>query len=82
MVMGLCLLVYSLGEREVRLKLTQSAASIPDQRGRPTRKPTLRWVFQWFQAVHLVVAGGTKRKFVHGLGEKRKHALGFFSREC
>ncbi len=28
MVMGLCLLVYSLGEREVRLKLAESAASI------------------------------------------------------
>ncbi len=81
MVMGLCLLVYSLGEREVRLKLAEDAASIPDQRGRPTRKPTLRWVFQSFQAVHLVVAG-TTRKFIHGLGEERKHALGFFSREC
>jgi transposase len=80
MVMGLCLLVYSLGEREVRLKLAEGAASIPDQRGRPTRRPTLRWVFQSFQAVHLVVSGTTR--LIHGLGEERKHVLGFFSQEC
>lgn len=80
MVMGLCLLVYSLGEREVRLKLAESAASIPDQKGRPTRRPTLRWVFQSFQAVHLVIAGASR--LVHGLTEEREHVLAFFSPEC
>jgi transposase len=42
MVMGLCLLVYALGERELRRKLAHSEASIPDQLGRPTQTPTLR----------------------------------------
>jgi transposase len=79
--MGLCLLVYSLGEGEVRLKLAEWATSIPDQRGKPTRRLTLRWVFQSLQAVHLVLAG-TKTRFIHGLGEERKHVLRFFSREC
>ncbi len=72
MVMGLCLLVYALGERELRRELAQSEASIPDQLGRPTRTPTLRWVFQLFQAIHLVeVMGGAasnkNKKLVHGL---------------
>ncbi len=81
MVMGLCLLVYSLGEWEVRTKLAENAASIiPDQRGRPTRRPTLRWVFQLFQGVHLVIAGASK--LIHGLTEERKHILAFFSPEC
>lgn len=80
MVMGLCLLVYSLGEREVRLKLARSEASIPDQKGKPTQRPTLRWVLQSFQAVHLVIAGASR--LVHGLTEEREHVLGFFSAEC
>lgn len=80
MVMGLCLLVYSLGERELRLELARRASSIPDQKGKPTRRPTLRWVFQSLQAVHLVIAGASK--LIHGLTEEREHVLSFFSAEC
>jgi transposase len=76
MVMGLILLVYSLGEREVRLELAHRVGSIPDQKG----KPTLRWVFQSLQAVNLVIAGASR--LIHGLAEEREHILGFFSAEC
>lgn len=81
MVMGLCLLVYSLGERELRLKLAVSESSIPDQRGKPTKKPTLRWVFQLFQALHLLRTG-SGGKLVHGLTGEKEHVLGFFGGEC
>jgi transposase len=81
MVMGLCLLVYSLGERELRLKLAASESSIPDQRGKPTKTPTLRWVFQLFQAVHLLRTGSGGR-LIHGLTGEREHVLGFFGVEC
>lgn len=54
MVMGLCLLVYTLGQRQLRQALTHSKETIPNQLGKPTSTPTLRWVFQCFQAVHLV----------------------------
>jgi len=57
MVMGLCLLVYGLGERMLRRSLAEREAYIQDQKGKPTRRPTLRWVFQLFQAVHLVWMG-------------------------
>ena len=80
MVMGLCLLVYSLAERELRASLDEQNATVADQKGRPTKRPTLRWVFQVFQAVHLVLAGAVKH--IHGLTEERKHILGLFSREC
>jgi len=86
MVMGLCLLVYSLADpkspslRELRASLDEQDATVADQKGRPTKRPTLRWVFQVFQAVHLVLAGAVKH--IHGLTEERKHILGLFSREC
>ncbi len=54
MVMGLCLLVYTLGQRQLRQALAHAQETIPNQLKKPTSTPTLRWVFQCFQAVHLV----------------------------
>jgi transposase len=54
MIMGLCLIVYSLGQRQLRKALEQAQATLPNQKGKPTATPTLRWILQCFQAVHLV----------------------------
>ena len=58
--MGLCLLVYSLGQRFLRKSLEEQEETIRHQSGKRTNKPTLRWVFQMFQAVHLLVLDGQK----------------------
>ncbi len=57
MVMALALLVYALGEWALRRRLWEAGSSLPDQKGRPTAKPTLRWVFQLFMWVRLVELG-------------------------
>jgi transposase len=80
MVMGLCLLVYGLGQRMLRRSLDEREEHIPDQKGKPTQRPTLRWVFQLFQAVHLVWMGAAQQ--IVGLNEERKHILKFFSPQC
>lgn len=80
MVMGLCLLVYALGERMVRKALAKADDHIRDQKGKPTQRPTLRWVFQLFQAVHLVGMGASQQ--IAGLTEERRHILAFFSLPC
>jgi transposase len=54
MIMGLALLVYALAERQLRLALEQKHETIPDQKGKPTQKPTLRWVFQVFEGVDIL----------------------------
>ncbi len=51
MVMALSLLVYSLAERKLRKALAASDLSIGDQKRRPTKTPTIRWVFQKFEDV-------------------------------
>jgi len=61
MAMALALLVYALGEWELRRKLLENQASLPDQKGKPTQRPTLRWVFQLFMWVRLVVLEGRPR---------------------
>ena len=80
MVMGLCLLVYAIGERSLREALAKTGATIRHQRGKPTQRPTLRWVFQLFQAVHLLSVDGAKQ--ISNLTEERRSILGVLSSSC
>jgi hypothetical protein len=42
-------------------RLEETGSSLPDQKGRPTQRPTLRWVFQLFLWVRLVELEGRPR---------------------
>jgi len=46
-------LLNALGEWALRRRLDETGSSLPDQKGRPTQRPTLRWVFQLFLWVRL-----------------------------
>jgi transposase len=54
MIMGLALLIYALAERQLRLKLEKSNEKIPDQKGKLTSVPTIRWVFQMFEGIDIL----------------------------
>ena len=54
MIMGLALLIFALGERQLRQALKQNNETIPDQKGKPTQTPTLRWVFQIFEGLDVL----------------------------
>ncbi len=78
--MGLCLLVYNLGQRQLPQALVDSGESIPNQLGHPTQNPTLRWVFQCFQDVHLLILGSVKQ--VANLTQQRLWILHFLTTAC
>lgn len=80
MIMALCLLVYNLAQRQLRKALSQQGKTIPNQLGKPTTSPTLRWIFQCFMAVHLVTFQGVKQ--IVNLTDERRHILRFFSLAC
>ncbi len=80
MLMGLCLMVYSLGQREVRRQLFEAKTGIDNQLGKLTARPTLRWIFQCFQGIHLLVHQGIKQ--VVNLTEERLSTLKFFPLSC
>ncbi len=80
MVMGLCLLVYSLAQRQLRQALQAADDGIPNQLGKLTDRPTLRWVFQCFQAVHLVWVNGTRQ--ISNLTVDRLKTLRFLGAAC
>ncbi len=80
MVMALCLLVYTLAQRQLRQALSEAKTGIPNQVGKLTDTPTLRWVFQCFQAVHLVVVAGHKQ--ISNLTPQRRQILQFLGASC
>lgn len=55
MVMGVSLLIYALAARPLRLALVTNKQTIPDQRGQPTQRPTMRRVFQMFAGIDLLL---------------------------
>ena len=62
MVMCLALMVYGLGERKLRKGLQEVEETVPDQKGKPTAKPTLRWIFQCFEGISLLKIQTTGQK--------------------
>lgn len=80
MVMGLALLVYSIGQRQVRQTLATSQGTLTDQKGKQTPRPTLRWLFQCFLSVHLVWVDGVKTLIK--LSERQRRILDVLSPNC
>lgn len=80
MVMGLCLLVYSLGQTALRQALERAKKTIDNQLGKPTSTPTWRWVFQCFMSIHLVTLDQIKQ--IANLTPERQWILQFFGAPC
>lgn len=51
--------------------------TLQDQCGKPTQRPTIRWIFQIFEGVHVLflVSGGVSRELVLNLSPERKSIL-------
>ncbi|MEM0978903.1 MAG: IS1634 family transposase [Cyanobacteria bacterium P01_H01_bin.58] len=80
MIMGLCLMVYNLGQRQLRQALQQAEQTLPNQLGKGTQAPTLRWIFQCFMAVHYVVLNDEPQ--IVNLNDVRRHILAFLGAPC
>ena len=80
MIMGLCLLVYNLAQRKLRQQLEVTNEGVRNQVKKLTNKPTMRWIFQMFQAVHLVTINGEKQ--VSNLTQDRQEVLKHLGQYC
>ncbi|MBD1877757.1 IS1634 family transposase [Coleofasciculus sp. FACHB-T130] len=80
MVMGLCLLVYALAQRQLRQALEQTDEAINNQAGKLTQRPSLRWVFLSFQAVHLLIVDDLKQ--ITNLTPERRKILRFLGTDA
>lgn len=80
MIMGLCLLVYNLAQRKLRQQLKATNQGVKNQVKKLTNKPTIRWIFQMFQAVHFVTINGAKQ--VSNLTQERQEILRHLGEYC
>ncbi|NJR31846.1 MAG: IS1634 family transposase [Chamaesiphon sp. CSU_1_12] len=80
MLMGLSLLVYTIGQREIRNNLKVGKSSVKNQLNKLTEKPTMRWIFQCFQGIHYLKLDGIER--ISNLSEERCRILGFLPLGC
>jgi transposase len=80
MLMGLSLLVYTIGQRQIRNNLKAGKSSVKSQLNKPTENPTMRWIFQCFQGIHCLKLEGIER--ISNLNEERYHILDFLPLAC
>ena len=80
MVMGLCLLVYTLAQRQLRQRLKSTQSGLKNQLGKSTSRPTLRWIFQYFQSVHLLIINQVEQ--ICNLTSEQLEILRFFPEAC
>lgn len=62
--------------RALRNSLAQAQATVANQLGKPTAKPTLRWIFQCFMSIHLVRFAQLKQ--ISNLTSEPSRILQFF----
>jgi len=55
MIMTLSLLVYSALEYKVRDNMKKKSLTFPNQKGKLISNPTMRWIFQYFSSVVLII---------------------------
>ncbi|MCC5614710.1 IS1634 family transposase, partial [Nostoc sp. CHAB 5836] len=80
MIMGLCLLVYTLAQRQLRAALSACNSTVKNQLGKSINNPTLRWIFQCFQSIHLVTYN--QETDVSNLTPDRHFILSFLPENC
>ena len=81
MLMGLSLLVYTIGQREIRKNLKAEKSAVKNQLNKLTERPTLRWIFQCFQGIHCLKIEGIEKK-ISNLSEERCQILEFLPIGC
>jgi transposase len=76
-LMTISLLVYSLLQRKLRIAIEANNEPIPDQKGKPTKRPTINWVNQCFEGIDLISqSNGDKTRYVFiRLGSFAKQVL-------
>ena len=79
-LMSLCLLVYNLGQRELRNNFKKAKIGIKNQLGKLTNSPTLRWVFQCFQGIHILTLNGINQ--IVNLTDARNFILNYLPSSC
>ena len=75
MIMALCLMVYTALEYRIRKELQDHKETFKDQKGKPTVKPTARWVFQCFEGVQYLLVHELNKSLVLNLNNDHRRII-------
>ena len=75
MIMALCLMVYTALEYRIRKELQNHKTTFKDQKGKPSMKPTARWVFQCFEGIQYLLIHELNKAIVLNLNEEHKRII-------
>ncbi|WP_208123336.1 IS1634 family transposase, partial [Facilibium subflavum] len=80
MVMTLSLLIYSVAQKHLREQLAIRNETLPNQINQPVTNPTMRWVFQMLEGVHVVYIAvkGQILQQITGITDIKRKILEFF----
>lgn len=84
MIMALSLLIYSIAEWMIREKLRDSGETVLNQLGKPTQRPTLKWIFQKFRNINEAVfefKGSIQREVIN-LNDEQIKIIKLLGQEC
>jgi len=80
-LMSLCLLIYNLGQRELRNSLKRASTGVKNQLGKLTNQPTKRnGYFNAFFLIHLLIIN--EQKQIVNLTQERRFILEFLPSSC
>ena len=80
MIMTLCLMIYNIAQ--LRQQLKHAGETLPNQLGKPTTTPTLRWIFQLMEGIATIRILDHARNLIHqavsNLHDLRKKIIRLF----
>jgi transposase len=84
MVMTRCLMVYSVAQFHLRQALEQEQNTIPDQKKKPTKIPSMAWVFRLFQGIQLWIIrkDDLMQELVVNLNDLTRRIIQYFGAEA
>jgi len=79
--MTLCLMIYNLGQHQIREQLKIEKQTLPNQKGKEIVNPTLRWIFQMMHSITMAHYPGQEAQAM-GLNENKRKIIGLFGDEA
>ncbi len=52
MIMTVCLMIYGVSQHDLRSLLQKNDQTLPDQQRKPTKNPSMKWIYYLFSGVH------------------------------
>ena len=70
-------MIYNLGQNELREQLELQEQTLPNQKGKEIKNPTLRWVFQMMKVIQVVYYPG-QEPVILGINDKKRKIIKLF----